>query len=421
VRVLMVSWEYPPVVVGGLGRHVHALATELAAAGHEVVVLSRQPSGTDASTHPTVDEVLDGVRVLRVAEDPLHLEFERDLVAWTLAMGHGMVRAALTRLVPHWRPDVVHAHDWLVAHPAIALADALEVPLVATIHATEAGRYSGWLSTPLSRQVHSAEWWLAQRADTLITCSAAMRAEVAELFEVDPDPIVVLHNGITPRRWRANPARVRAVRERYAPGDAPVLLYFGRLEYEKGVHDLIAALPRIRRSHRGTRLVVAGTGTAHDQLVEAVEAHRVRRSVTFAGHLPDADLAALLRAVDAVVLPSRYEPFGIVALEAAAAGAPLVASTAGGLGEVVLDGETGLSFPPGDVRGLAAAVGAVLADPAAAARRARAARKRLGSEFSWGRIAADTASVYAAATRGTAAELGRPKIPTGNVFGRDRP
>jgi glycogen(starch) synthase len=144
----------------------------------------------------------------------------------------------------------------------------------------------------------------------------------------------------------------------------------------------------------------------------------VRRSVTFTGHLPDADLAALLRAADAVVLPSRYEPFGIVALEAAAAGAPLVASTAGGLGEVVVDGETGLSFPPGDVTGLAMAVGAVLADPAAAARRARAARKRLGSAFDWSGIAADTASVYAAATCGGPAELGRPKIPTGNVFGR---
>ena len=412
----MVSWEYPPVVVGGLGRHVHALATELAAAGHEVVVLSRQPAGSDAGTHPTTDEALDGVRVLRVAEDPPHLDFDRDLVAWTLAMGHGLLRAALTRLVTSWRPDVVHAHDWLVAHPAIALADVLEVPLVATIHATEAGRYAGWLSSPLSRQVHSAEWWLAHRADALITCSAAMRAEVAELFDVDPGPIAVLHNGIAPRRWRASAARVRAVRERYAPGEAPALLYFGRLEYEKGVHDLIAALPRIRRAHPGTRLVVAGTGTAHDQLVAAVETHRVRRSVTFTGHLPDADLAALLRAADAVVLPSRYEPFGIVALEAAAAGAPLVASTAGGLGEVVLDGETGLSFPAGDVARLATAVGGVLADPAAAARRARAARKRLGSAFEWSRIAADTASVYAAARYAGPTELGRPKIPTGNVF-----
>ncbi|OZM81829.1 glycosyltransferase family 4 protein [Pseudonocardia sp. MH-G8] len=417
MRVLMVSWEYPPVIVGGLGRHVHALAVELAAAGHEVVVLCRQPAGSDADTHPTTDEVHDGVRVLRVAEDPPHLEFERDMVAWTLAMGHGMLRAGLTRL-GSWRPDVVHAHDWLVAHPAIALADVLAVPLVVTIHATEAGRYAGWLSSPLSRQVHSAEWWLAHRADALITCSAAMRAEVAELYDLDPARIVVRHNGIAPRRWRAGAARVREVRERYAPADGPVLLYFGRLEYEKGVQDLIGALPRIRRAHPGTRLLVAGTGTAAEQLVAAARTHRVRRSVTFTGRLPDADLAAVLRAADAVVLPSRYEPFGIVALEAAAAGAPLVASTAGGLGEVVLDGETGLSFAPGDVAALAEAVGAVLADPAAAARRARAARKRLGSAFEWARIAADTVTVYAGATRGGPVELARPKIPTGNVFGR---
>jgi glycogen(starch) synthase len=197
-----------------------------------------------------------------------------------------------------------------------------------------------------------------------------------------------------------------------------VLLYFGRLEYEKGVQDLIAALPRIRRAHPGTRLLVAGTGTAAGQLIAAARAHRVRRSVTFTGHLPDADLAALLRAVDAVVLPSRYEPFGIVALEAAAAGAPLVASTAGGLGEVVVDGETGLSFAPGDVAGLAGAVGVVLSDRAAATRRARAAGNRLGSAFEWSSIAADTAAVYAAATCRGSARLGRPKIPTGNVFGR---
>ena len=417
MRVLMVSWEYPPVVVGGLGRHVHAVATELVAAGHEVVVLSRRPAGTDAETHPTLDEVVDGVRVLAVAEDPPHLEFERDMVAWTLAMGHALLRAALTRL-GDFRPDVVHAHDWLVAHPAIALADTLGVPLVATIHATEAGRYAGWLSSPLSRQVHSVEWWLANRADALITCSEAMRHEVAELFELSAEPIVVLHNGIRPRRWRVRRARVTAARAAYGPSGEPLLLYFGRLEYEKGVHDLIAALPRIRRAHPGTVLLVAGTGTAADMLRETARAHRVLRSVDFLGHLPDDDLATALAAVDAVVLPSRYEPFGIVALEAAAAGAPLVASTAGGLGEVVVDGVTGVSFPPGDVAALAGAVGAVLDAPVAAARRATAARKRLGAAFDWAAIAAGTAEVYAAAgTRGPV-ELGRPKIPTGNVFGR---
>src|SRR3954469_1552027 len=234
----MISWEYPPVVVGGLGRHVHALAVELAAAGHEVVVLSRQPTGTDAHTHPTVEETADGVRVLRVAEDPAHLEFERDLVAWTLAMGHALLRAALTRLAD-WRPDVVHAHDWLVAHPAIALADSLAVPLVATLHATEAGRCDGWLSGPVSRQVHSCEWWLANRADTVITCSRAMRAEVAGLFELDPASIPVLPNGIAPRRWRVPVAAVAAARTRHAPDGGPLLVHFGRLEHQKGAQDLI--------------------------------------------------------------------------------------------------------------------------------------------------------------------------------------
>jgi glycogen synthase len=152
-------------------------------------------------------------------------------------------------------------------------------------------------------------------------------------------------------------------------------------------------------------------------LAEAARTHRVMRTVTFLGHLPDDELAATLAAADAVVLPSRYEPFGIVALESAAAGAPLVASTAGGLGELVVDGETGVSFAPGDVAGLAAAVGRVLVDPRDAARRARAARARLATDFDWSRIAAETAAVYAGAPCGGPVEMGRPKIPTGNVFG----
>ncbi|MEU4762602.1 glycosyltransferase family 4 protein [Actinosynnema sp. NPDC023794] len=415
MRVLMLSWEYPPVVVGGLGRHVHALAGHLAARGHDVVVLCRQPSGTDAVTHPTSDTVVDGVRLIRVAEDPTHLVFERDLVAWTLAMGHAMARAGLA-LLRGWRPDVVHAHDWLVTHPAIALAEECGAPLVATVHATEAGRHSGWLSQTLNQQVHSVEWWLANRADALITCSSAMRTEVAHLFEVEPSSVTVLHNGIEPRRWRVRASDVAAARAAHSPSGAPLLLFFGRLEWEKGVQDLIAALPRIRRIHPGTRLVVAGTGTHRDWLVEQARKHKVRRAVDFVGHLSDRALAAALAAADAVVLPSKYEPFGIVALEAAAAGTPLVASTAGGLGEVVLDGVTGLSFAPGDTEALAGAVRSVLDDRPAAVRRARAAKSRLATDFDWSKIAEDTAAVYRSAAVRDHPPLGRPKIPTGNVF-----
>ncbi|MFC5286228.1 glycosyltransferase family 4 protein [Actinokineospora guangxiensis] len=412
MRVLMLSWEYPPVVVGGLGRHVHAVATHLAAAGHEVVVLCRHEAGTDAATHPTEDVLREGVRVIRVAEDPTHLVFEKDLVAWTLAMGHAMIRAGL-RLLGGWRPDVVHAHDWLVTHAAITLAEQAGAPLVATLHATEAGRHSGWLSQPLNQQVHSAEWWLANRADALITCSSAMRAEAAHLFDVDAAGIEVIHNGIEPRGWRVPPAAVRAAKARHG---APLLLFFGRLEWEKGGHDLLAALPRVRRTHPGTRLVVAGRGSQVHNLVELARKLRVRRAVDFVGHLSDDALSALLNAADAVVLPSRYEPFGIVALEAAAAGAPLVASTAGGLGEVVVDGVTGLSFAPGDVDGLAAAVRAVLDDPAAARKRAKAAKARLGVDFDWGLIARQTVEVYERASVGEHLPLGRPKIASGNAF-----
>src|SRR5574340_952477 len=155
--------------VGGLGRHVHQLATQLALTGHEVVVLSRRPAGTDASTHPTITRIDEGVLVVAVAEDPPHFVFGEDMLAWTLAMGHAMVRAglALTKggVGDGWQPDVVHAHDWLVAHPAIALAEFFDVPLVSTLHATEAGRHSGWISGRINRQVHSVEWWLANESD----------------------------------------------------------------------------------------------------------------------------------------------------------------------------------------------------------------------------------------------------------------
>src|SRR4051812_38275608 len=296
----MLSWEYPPVVVGGLGRHVHALATALADAGHDVVVVARQPTGTDAATHPTTLEHAEGVRVLRVAEDPPHLEFVRDLVAWTLGLGHAMLRAAAT-LLRDWTPDVVHAHDWLVAHGAIALADLTGVPLVATLHATEAGRHGGWLSQPLNQQVHSVEWWLARRADTVVTCSQAMRAEVSGLFNLEPDDVAVVHNGIDPSGWAG-----RAAPDRDGP---PRLVYVGRLEWEKGVHDLVAALPAIRRAHPGTQLLVAGTGSCSDWLAERARVARVRRAVRLLGHVDDATLRDLLAGADAAVLPSRYEPF----------------------------------------------------------------------------------------------------------------
>jgi glycogen(starch) synthase len=395
----MLSWEYPPVVIGGLGRHVHHLATAMAAAGHEVMVLSRRPFDTDPSTHPTSDGMQEGVRVVAAAQDPHEFAFGPDMIAWALAMGHAMTRAGLSA---GFTPDVVHAHDWLVAHPAVALSEFFDVPLVSTLHATEAGRHGGWINGAVSRQVHALESWLASLSDSLITCSASMRDEITTLFGPNLADIEVIRNGIDSTRWPFAERRKHAGPAR--------LLHFGRLEYEKGVHDLIAALPRIRRTHPGTTLTIAGEGTQLHWLIDEARRHRVLKAISFVGHLDHADLLSALHDADAVVLPSHYEPFGIVGLEAAAAGAPLVASNVGGLGEAVIDGETGMSFAPRDIAGLADAVRRVLDDPDAAQQRAIAARNRLTSDFDWSTVADETAQVYSMAKRREREPLARQAI-----------
>ena len=363
--------------------------------------------------------------MIAAAQDPHEFTFGTDMMAWTLAMGHAMIRAGLSLKQPGsdraWRPDVVHAHDWLVAHPAIALAEFYDVPMVSTIHATEAGRHSGWVSGAISRQVHAVESWLVRESDSLITCSASMSDEITELFGPGLAEITVIRNGIDAARW---PFALR--RPRTGP---PELLYLGRLEYEKGVHDAIAALPRIRRAHPGTTLTIAGEGTQQDWLVEQARKHKVLKATRFVGHLDHAELLAVLHRADAAVLPSHYEPFGIVALEAAAAGTPLVTSNIGGLGEAVINGadrdvvpasRRGGGWPPRCAR--------CSTTRPAAQRRARAARKRLTSDFDWHTVAdGDRAGVSGGqarrtptACRGCPSSSTRCRIASAPAFGEIR-
>jgi glycogen(starch) synthase len=417
MRVLMLSWEYPPVLVGGLGRHVHALAEAIAAAGHQVTVLTRHPGTAGVAA----DELAGGVRVVRVPADPTGLTFTDDLLAWTMALNHALTRAGLA-VCADGPFDVVHAHDWLVAHAATTLKHHLGVPLVATLHATEAGRHQGWLPGPMNRAIHSIEWWLTYQARRVITCSAYMRWEVTRLFELPAEKVDVVRNGVDAARWRVPAARAAAARARWAP-DGPLVAYGGRLVHEKGVQDLVAAVPRLRRRHAGLRVVVAGTGPAADALREQARAARLGRSVTFAGFVPDAELAALVAAADCAVVPSRYEPFGMVALEAAAAGTPVAVADVGGLAEIVEDGRTGVRFPPADPAGLADAVGRVLADEVFRRRLVRAARAVLVAEHGWAGVADRTIVTYGLAGRQERAlQAAQPPPPLlirdGNLLGQ---
>ena len=414
MNVLMLSWEYPPRVVGGLGRHVHALATALVRAGHEVVCVSRD--------HPDAppDTVVDGVRIVRVSEDPPLVPFE-ELLAWVMAFNHGLSRAALA-VVEDFQPDVIHAHDWLVAHTAKTVKDHTGLPLVATVHATEAGRHQGFLPGPVNRAIHSVEWWLTYEARRVITCSAYMRDEVRGLFLLPPEKTDVVPNGIDLAHWHADSERVAAMRAHLSPDGAPVILFAGRLEYEKGVQTALQALPRLRRRHPGLRLVVAGVGGHEAELVALAKRLRVSRAVEFMGFLDPEDLAVLAASADCALVPSIYEPFGMVALESAAAGTPLVVADTGGLREFVDHNFTGLRFAPGDHAGLADAVTRLLGDEVLGQRMVREARAVLAAGYTWEAIARRTADVYARSVREERALLAgfvaEARVPLRVLYGR---
>ncbi|MGW0504269.1 glycosyltransferase family 4 protein [Micromonospora sp. NPDC003241] len=391
-RVLILSWEYPPVLVGGLGRHVHALSVALAAAGHQVTVVTRHADGAPLEEH------VDGVRVVRAAEDPVTFPLATgSLLAWTMAFNHTLTRAAL-RAADTDDYDVVHAHDWLVAHTAITVAEHLDLPLVTTIHATEAGRHQGWLPEEMNRTIHGVEHWLSNASTRLIACSGYMREQITTLFDVPTGHVDVVPNGVDDRAWRARPRAVATARARFA-GDGPLVGYAGRLVYEKGVQHLVDAVPELRERHPGLRVLIAGDGPYRGELEERIGQLGLGGSVRFAGFLDNTQLPAVLGATDATVVPSLYEPFGMVALEAAAAGAPLAVARTGGLAEIVEPGVTGVTFPHSDPSALAGAVGHLLGDEVFARRVARAARTMVGRRYGWATIAARTAETYAVARR----------------------
>ena len=383
----MLSWEYPPLVVGGLGRHVEALSRELVRAGHEVQVVTR------GEKDDIVDELVDGVRIRRAAVDPLAIDFTTEsLLSWSQAHEHSLLRAALP-LLRRYRPDVVHAHDWLVAQAGMTLAAHTHARLVATIHATEAGRHLGWLPQPLNRAIHSVESWLATSADAVITCSRTQRDETAGLFALDPSDVRVVPNAVDVPRWQVG-ARVRRQTRTRLAGSGPLVAFAGRLVHEKGVQTLLDAVRPLRRRHPDLRLAIAGTGTYEDALRERARSLRVVRSVDWLGFAAEAEVAALLGAADVAVVPSFYEPFGIVALEAVAARTPVVVAATGGLADLAADGIAAASFRPGDVAGLVDAVDSVLADPAGAVRGAARAARIVARDYTWAAVADRTAQVY---------------------------
>jgi glycogen synthase len=385
MRVLIVSWEYPPIVEGGLGRHVRKLAEGLVREGVEVHVLTR-----GAREH-TREEDRAGVQVHRVAEPPFPKNDLEGFVAWVDDMNADM-RAAGKKLCARFDFDLVHGHDWLVAKACAALSRSAGIPYLTTIHATEFGRHQGWVGKHPQSYIHRIETRMAKRADAVITCSHYMRGHVADVFGIDESRVEVIPNGIDPEDLVAVDD-LNALRARFAAPDERLVLLIGRLVYEKGFQVALDALPGVIERVGDVRFLVAGSGTHEAELKKQAKQLGLMEHGTFLGWIGDDVLHSLYRIADLCVVPSLYEPFGIVALEAMASGCPCIVADTGGLREVVPNFEVGLRFRGGSARHLAFMMEKVLTDDELRDRLVTEASEHVLS-FDWGDVARQTRAVY---------------------------
>ena len=387
MRVLLVSWEYPPVIEGGLARHVRKLSEHLVREGVEVHVLSR------SGGHLPPRELRHGVVLHRVREP----EFPRDageFVRWVDRMNADMheLGAALCEQLDF---DLVHSHDWLVADVAPRLARRIGCPWLVTVHATEFGRHQGWVERYPQSHIHAVERSMVSRADRVIACSHYMRGHIARVFEAPPAHITVIQNAVDPRDLEPV-ADLDLLRARFAARDERLVLLVGRLVYEKGFHLALDALAQVCAAHAGVRFVVAGTGTAEAELRRQAQRLGLMAQGSFLGWVGDDMLHSLYRVADLCIVPSIYEPFGLVALEAMACGCLCIVADTGGLREVVPpDGSVGLRFPSRDSGALGDLLEQILTDDQMRARVVAEAREHV-LRFDWSEVARRTLSVYEA-------------------------
>jgi glycogen synthase len=384
-RVLILTWEYPPVIEGGLARHVRKLAEELVAQGTVVDVLTR---GRESSEFC---EQQRGVTVYRVCEPRFPQDLDRFL-GWVEQMNDDMLAAGKALAEDHTY-DLVHGHDWLVAHASAALSDLLEIPYVTTIHATEHGRHQGWVDKPPQSDIHAIERWMANRADSVITCSHYMRGHAADIYDIDERRITVIPNGIDPSDLRPVDD-LDALRLKFAQPEEKLVLLVGRLVYEKGFQLAFDALPEVIEKVPGVRFLVAGSGTHEGELKAQAERLGLSDNGVFLGWIGDDALHSLYRIADLCVVPSLYEPFGLVALEAMASGCPCIVADTGGLREVVPAGErVGLRFNGGDPEHLGVMIERLLVDEELRDRLVTEASEHVLS-FDWSDVAQRTTGVY---------------------------
>ncbi len=387
LNVMMFSWEFPPRVIGGISPHVYFLSKSLAKNGVNVHVVTCDFPGAPAY------EIIDGVQVYRVDS---YKNPSPDFATWVYLMNMNMQKeaAAIAARLPE-PIDVFHAHDWLVATSGIGLKHVFRKPLLVTMHSTEIGRRDG-LHTLTEHMIHETEAWLTYEAWRVICCSDYMVQHVKWAFGLPNDKLSMVPNGVTPQVYEnLGKQDLRSFRLKYALPNEKIVLYVGRLVYEKGIHVLINAIPKIL-ARTDAKFVIVGTGYMQEQLSTIVKSMGLEHKVLFTGFVDEDNLQKLQKVSDVSVVPSLFEPFGIVALEAMAAKSPVVVSDTGGLSEIVEHDVTGVKVYPNNTDSLAWGISKILIDGNFGNHIRDNAYKKILENYDWDKIAQQTILMYEA-------------------------
>ena len=384
MRIAMLAWEsMHSIWIGGLGVVVSKLSEELARRGHEVHLFTRWVEGQEEH------QELGGVHYHRCKFDP-----GRDLFSLTRNMSHAMVSSLRWVEGREGRFDLIHGHDWHVVE-ALHLLRQEGRRLVFTYHSTEYGRngnrFGDWWEF---REVSGKEWYGGYLADRVTTVSVSMKREVCWLYRLPEEKVEVVPNAVVAEEFRreVDPERVRG---EHGLSSGPLVLFPGRLEYQKGPDLLLEAVPRVLERRGETRFAFTGAGSMRGSLEGRARELRVGHAVRFVGFLPLQRYVELLNACDLVCIPSRNEPFGIVLLEAWAAGKPVVAAGVGGLDENLENLVEGVKVPP-QPDSLAWGINYLLDSPSERERMVRNAEEKV-RQFTWSRSADRLLSVYRSA------------------------
>lgn len=383
MKILVLTWEFPPRIVGGIARHVSELYPELVNLGHEIHLI------TVEFGEAPLYEVVEGVHIHRVSVAPSH-----DFFHWVVNLNDSMGHHGGKLLLEEGEFDIIHAHDWLVGDAAIALKHNFKIPLVATIHATEFGRHNG-IHNPEHYYISSKERQLTYNAWRVIVCTDYMRREVERVLDTPWDKIDVVYNGIRPHKKHRDPNfDYWNFRRRFALDHEEIVYYVGRMTHEKGIFILLNAAPKVLWEMGGhAKFVIIGGGNT-DHLKRQAWDLGIWDKCYFTGFMSDEDLDRFQTVADCAVFPSLYEPFGIVALESFAARVPVIVSDTGGFPEVVRHTQTGVVTDTNNSDSLAWGILEVLKNPGYARWLVDNAYEDLEYRFSWPKLAEQTEAVY---------------------------